>query len=341
MKLLRKGGMPFLLLPGNSRLRAAALDLYAPQSKAARGMKWGFVFASRLGLGFALENRTVVFRADDSFRQFLSQVAGTNDPQFAMLAGNPNTKGQRCVFLVFDAQGKPAVVIKAGAGPDAKRLITQELDFLKQAPRDLPGIPKAQSVFANDRLSAFAMDFYQGVSPRFNDLSSVHKILNAWAAAERISTVAELPVWKRLLTEAASNLSPKARELGGKTLGTVIQHGDFAPWNIRVRHGEWMVLDWERGEASGLPVWDWLHFVIQPAVLVEHLSPRQVLIRLNELFENPLFLNYSDQTRTRGIITALTSAYLDYCIYVTKQTEGLETISALGRLVEKAPWSHG
>ena len=94
MKLLRKGGHPFLLLPGSPRLTAAALEVYAPQSKAARGMKWVLGFASRFGLSTGLKNRTLFVRTDDPFVRFLGQVVGLNAPQFALLAGNPNTKGQ-------------------------------------------------------------------------------------------------------------------------------------------------------------------------------------------------------------------------------------------------------
>src|SRR6186997_1625334 len=121
MKLLRKGGQPFLLLPPKPKRRAAAMSLYAPQSKAARLMKWVFGLAARFGISIGLENLTISLSNDDPFVRFLRQVAGTDPPQFAMLAGNPNAPGQRCLFLLFDAKEKPAAVVKAGAGSDGKR----------------------------------------------------------------------------------------------------------------------------------------------------------------------------------------------------------------------------
>jgi hypothetical protein len=332
MKLLRKGGQPFLLLPLKPTLRAAGMALYAPQSKAARSMKWGFGFAARLGVSIGLENVTISLRTDDPFVRFLRQVADMDQPQFAMLAGNPNAPGQRCLFLLFDAKDKPAVVVKTGAGSDGKRLITQEIDFLKNAPQGLPGLPKLRSIFENERLSAFAMDFYDGVSPRYDDQSSVHKLLSAWAEPSRVTRISELPVWQLLLSEAGSRLSPAARELGGKTVSSVTMHGDFAPWNIRVKEGHWTVLDWERGDTNGLPLWDWLHFLIQPTVLVAHATPEQVLVRLNELIKSPRLIEYVEKTKARGLEIPLISAYLDNCIYVIRQTEGLETIRAVSRL---------
>jgi len=333
MKLLRKGEQPFLLLPQKPRLRAAAMALYAPQSKAARWMKRGFGIVSRLGFSLGLENLTVSLRADDPFVRYLNQVAQTDYPQFAILPGNPNAPGQRCIFLLFDAKNNPIAVVKTSGSPDGRRLISQEINFLKNVPQHLPGIPKLRSVFVNETVSAFAMDFCKGVSPRFNDQTSVHKLLSAWAEPARVATVADTVLWKRLLSEAGAKISQAARELGGKHLCTVTHHGDFAPWNIRVHAGNWIVLDWERGEFEGLPVWDWLHFIVQPAILVHEASAAEVLLELTELFANPFFLQYAEKTKTRGLELALTCAYFDYCMHVTKQTEGIETISAIARLI--------
>lgn len=64
------------------------------------------------------------------------------------------------------------------------------------------------------------------------------------------------------------------------TLRTCIQHGDFAPWNIRTRDNDSIfVFDWEHGATQGLPVVDALHFNFQQAVLVDRLSPAQAVER--------------------------------------------------------------
>jgi hypothetical protein len=333
MLLLRKGGQPFLLLPQSSRLRTLALDLYAPQSTVARSMKWGFGVASRVGSTIGLVKQAVFVRQDDPLIQFLAEVAGKQQPQFAMLMGNPNTTGQRFILLIFDSDEKPVAVVKAGAGTASRDLIDHEIKILRNAPNELQGMPKLRRVLVNDQVSAFAMDFFPGASPRADDPSAIHKLLSAWVHPTRTTPVVDLAIWNRLFSDGASKLSPRTRELGSKTLCTVLQHGDFAPWNIRVHEGKWTVLDWERGEMNGMPVWDWLHFVIQPAVLVKRESSERILVRVKELRENPLFVQYAEQTRTRDLIWSLTSAYLDYCIHVTKQTEGLDLIKKTARLL--------
>ena len=298
-------------------------------------MKWGLGMVSRFISPAGLEDCSIYLRPDDPFAGFLSQLSGRTPPQFAMLAGNANAKGQRCVFLLFDAKGHPVTVVKAGADPEATRLIAREEAFLKTAPLNVRGIPKLSSSFISERVSAFAMDFFPGTSPPVTDQASVHKVLDAWINPGAPMAINKLPVWQRLLEGAGASLSLAARELGARVVCSAIHHGDFAPWNIKARRGNWTVLDWERGELSGLPAWDWLHFLVQPAILVEHASPSEILIRLAHLFQSPLFVEYANRAHLSGLELPMTAAYLNFCVHVIRQTEGLEPIKELAQLLEQ------
>lgn len=58
-----------------------------------------------------------------------------------------------------------------------------------------------------------------------------------------------------------------------------IQHGDFAPWNIRTQpDGSLFVFDWEHGEQTGFPAIDALHFGFQQAVLVTRSAPADAVL---------------------------------------------------------------
>lgn len=60
-----------------------------------------------------------------------------------------------------------------------------------------------------------------------------------------------------------------------------IEHGDFAPWNIRLGNdGQLYVLDWEHSRLDGLPWLDALHFVFQYLWLVKRQSPELILYKL-------------------------------------------------------------
>ena len=339
MRLLRRGGAPFLLLPSSARAAALGLDLYAAQTLKARVAKASLRLALRCGcLPRGAEKITLRLAARDPLGRFMSELAGTDFPQFAMLAGNPNTEGQRCIFLLFNSKAMPAGIVKAGGGPRAVQLIEREEKFLKAVPPGTPAIPKLRSAFQSDRVRAFAIDFFRGRSPRMDDWTPAQQILGAWVKPAPPVPIADLPVWKRLLTAAAAGLSPMTRGLGAAKVRPCIYHGDFVPWNIKAHHGAWTLLDWERGELSGMPLWDWLHFIIQPAILVQRAGPLQIIKKIAEFFRSPLFADYAQRAQIAGLQVPLTVAYLDYSVHVTAQSEGLEVVGNLLDLAQKT-WS--
>ncbi len=99
-------------------------------------------------------------------------------------------------------------------------------------------------------------------------------LLESWINPNRTIALSDTPDWARLEKACSgNNLFPAiAAQLRGRTIQSAIHHGDLAPWNIKVSPaGAWTVLDWERGELTGIPGWDWFHYVIQSAILVGHL----------------------------------------------------------------------
>src|SRR5712691_5185015 len=74
MRLLRRSGQPFLLLPAEPRLAARALDLYAAQTPAARAAKALLRFGLVLGFPVGLEKIGLNIAANDAFANYLAQV---------------------------------------------------------------------------------------------------------------------------------------------------------------------------------------------------------------------------------------------------------------------------
>jgi hypothetical protein len=104
-----------------------------------------------------------------------------------------------------------------------------------------------------------------------------------------------------------------------------IFHGDFAPWNIRaLPSGDWMVLDWERGDPRGLPGWDWFHFVIQPAILVRKAGIEELIRLVETLLANDAFRAYVQKALIQGFERELLLAYLLHVVEVIRPSEGLE-----------------
>ena len=156
--------------------------------------------------------------------------------------------------------------------------------------------------------------------------------MNGWLARDRSITLNQLGVWRRLLAASReSPLPPAVQALGELQLHPALFHGDFAPWNIKSHHGRWTVLDWERGEITGPPAWDWFHYIMQPALLVRRESPPALFGRFERWIDAPAFVDYA---RAAGLAQeehrrALGLAYLAYCRDVTRQTEGATELRTL------------
>jgi len=346
MRVLKRRGEPLLLLPGTRRLAAWAMDLYPAQTPPARLARWLARLAFKLGAPFAAEKTLLTVAPEEAFPRFLRrQVTNTSFPSFAILAGNPHETGRRFVILVFGSDNRPVAVIKAGLGDAAIALITQERSFLQSVARNKPGIPKLRDHFESVNLHALALDFVAGDSPRGQNAEKIFLLLHSWLDESRTVRLAALPTWQRL-TRACADEPLFLRlncKLGARNLHPAVFHGDFAPWNIKVSttEGDWVVLDWERGELNGVPAWDWFHFVLQPAILVEKLSVTALARRVGSLLSLAAFRRYAERAGILGIEREWLLAYLLHCRHVLKPSEevrlprrGASTAGQTGELLE-------
>src|SRR5262245_34975281 len=90
MKLLKKRGQPFLLLPSRSDLAASGLDLYPAQtsrSRLARSLaRWA------LKAKLPMDSVRLSVSPEDPFVRWLGSLLKVSEnqiPQFAVMAGNP------------------------------------------------------------------------------------------------------------------------------------------------------------------------------------------------------------------------------------------------------------
>lgn len=334
LRVVRRGGEPFLILPTDALSAARALALYPAQTLKARVARAALWMALRLRLARGLETTSLALDAEDPFVRFLCETAGLPAPmlRLAALAGNPRAEGRRFVFLLFDAGGSPAAVVKAGHTDAARRLLSHEEDFLRAAGRPTPGLPKLRGALHTSRVQAFGMDFVRGRTPRADDPRPLAGLLNEWLSRSAPVPLRELAAWQRLLAGSVGAPLPDAvAELGELRVHTTVVHGDCAPWNVRVWRGQWTLLDWERGEWAGVPGWDWLHFVLQPALLVRRESVPALLARLEATLSSEAFGAYARRAGFAGRERALALALLCYVNRVIRPVDGVETLRALER----------
>lgn len=332
--VISKKGCPVFYLPIKRGLAARSLALYPAQRLPARMLKMLMRCACQAGATRLLPRVTLRLWPDAPLSQFLGSLTASRGlPDFAVLAGNPNVPGRRYVILVCDSQQRPAAVVKAGRGEPALKLIQQEADLLASAPPGALGIPRLQSVLTSGDVRALALDYLEGRSPPATPSPQMAAVLNSWVDTRRSVSAGEVPCWRRLRESVPqSNLWQKLQHrVEAKPFHPALCHGDFAPWNIKVSpgNGGWQVLDWERGELTGLPCWDWFHYRIQVAILADRLSTSAHVLQIDRWIETEDFRTYAEAAWAWSIRRELLLAYLLYSAEITRPSEGLSTTREL------------
>jgi hypothetical protein len=329
VRIIQRSGQPFLVLPAHSQLASQALALYPAQTFLARLARFSLGLALNFKLPLAKPALSLQINCEEPFAAFLTQIVGGPPfPRFAILTGNPKANGRRFVILLFNENNQSIAVIKAGIGESAIRLIEQEASFLTSVPPNTPGMPRLRSAFRSSRLHALALDFVPGHSPRSDEISGLEPLLSSWVYSTRTVPIIELPAWQRLAGWLDSH-SAIWQQLKDVVCHPVIYHGDFTPWNVKVIRGSWQALDWERGELTGIPGWDWYHYVIQSAVLINRESVDRLIIRVEHMLTSESFVRYAACAGISGVERLLVLAYLNYSVHILKQTEELSRIQAL------------
>jgi hypothetical protein len=339
MRVLRKHGRPLLLLPRERSAAAATLGLYPAQTLRGRIMKHLLKGLFQASLPAGTEAASVNLAPQNGFVRFLGSLISLpadEVPTLGVLLGNPATPGQRFLVLVFDRAQQPRMVVKAGVSALAKELVRKEADFLAAAPENVPGMPKLRATFMSDEIRALALDFCDGTSPRASHEAALPALLSSWVSPAQKIGLAEVPHWARLETVADSKelLTRIVSAVRDRGFHSTISHGDFAPWNIKLSsRGTWTVLDWERGELTGIPGWDWFHYQIQAGILVRRDSVSALIRKIEDLLASDPFRKYADHAGIAGAERALLLGYLLNCVEVIKPSEGLsqnrELLSAL------------
>lgn len=334
MREVRKGGRPLLLLSADQRTAQAGISLYAAQTKVALLAKEMLRLLFRCRLGFVFQHVDLKVNAADSLVRFLQKVSGQADLlHFSVLAGNPAVAGRRFMIVVSQAEPEPPMVVKTGVSSTARDHVRRELSVLRWANgRALKGIPKLCGEEENERTSSFATEFIQGDSPPPGQQHEIGPLLASWIESNETLRVGSDENWRTLaeLARAHPALKSLNSSLSDLHLSAALQHGDFAPWNIKVKKpGEWHVLDWERGRTGGLPAWDWFHYVTQSAILVSRLPSMDLLRVVEAMLSSAEFRSYAVKAGLTGNERKWFQAYLLYVVFVLRPTEGFQANALL------------
>ena len=341
-RLIRRKGQPFLLLPTTMKNVRVGLELYAAQRRRAK--IWRALLPLLFKTPAASLFERVYFEADagSEIMQFLARQSGmpANRMQASAIKFGGAAQRSRLALLLCDDTQRPVSVVKVGLNPAGREAIDREADLLEQLPPGTLGCIRTIGRLNTPALSAFATAYFPGDSP-YDDAGMEH-LFHAWLNPGPFMPITSLQTWRELAAELAA-VNPGAWQvislaLAEKTVRTTLQHGDFAPWNIRAINAQNLqVYDWERGQLQGIPGWDWFHFVVQTAILARRHSVQRVAAEAEQLLQSDRFKKYAVEAGISDFVQPLLLAYLLHQKWVIKPLEGRERTSELFELLS-ARW---
>ena len=123
-----------------------------------------------------------------SFPEFLKRVVPGSKtvPAFGIFENRIKEAGRPYVLLLFDATGRPAVVVKAGTSKEARRLIRAEQEFFFPKRPHFPSLPEALDRYEGEEASAIAYRYVEGAPPKPRQHGEIESLLNSWIRDDEV-----------------------------------------------------------------------------------------------------------------------------------------------------------
>ncbi len=237
---------------------------------------------------------------------------------FGVLLGNPNNSARRAI--VFQEFRGVKLVTKLGTSVEAKNAVTLETQNLESLPEDLQGVPNLVEVNNEENWASYTTTWVDGSSPKQSDVPAILDFLNSWRIGAEAQSLNSLPVWNDLVSEVTCEDEIEFLKVAGEcVVSESIVHGDFTPWNLKIdTKGNINVLDWECYRRGGAAGWDWAHYFVQSALLVDKGDAEEVLKRAYEWGNSVQGREYLKRTGWGRNVNAWIGTYLLYKDHVLK-----------------------
>lgn len=303
----RADGSPYLLLPrANRKLMLGALSMYFPSRLTGKMYRqyltWSVPLRGRLSMIETLPGLGESYPHVDAL---MHRFPGLSADHCGVLVGLPGVRSKLTLRLM-DAGGVVHAYARIAYGKEAIDVVRREAVSLTTASALLPTGTYPKLLWDAEYREPEAYCLVESAGPEqppppvlsrahFSALAALKMPsciewppLLAGLTGRMLDTVGSgphLPLCRRVAAHFAA--SPFVR------CSACLEHGDFAPWNIRTSaSGDLFLLDWEHSRQEGLPWMDAMHFAFQMAVLVRRNSPEQVARALTEVLDSPYAHDY-------------------------------------------------
>jgi phosphotransferase family enzyme len=278
--ILPSRSIPRWLLPlGDVAITVKGFDIYAPYTPFSRILKSIASGLLRSGLAGLQRNRVLVSSSGPlPLEELVHELTGESHPFFSLSLGAPS-RFQKLTVQVLGREGVVLGYIKLPLTEPAKDRLRHEAAVLKRLEKSTlrPYVPRLLHAGPwGDGYIVFQSALEGAPGPTVLT-SAHHKLLKTMREVHLVSkpglAVVE-HVGQRWL-KVAPQLDRKWNEIGNKILRCCadilarasvpcgFMHGDFAPWNSKLKDGELSLFDWETAEEEAPLGWDLLHFQVQ------------------------------------------------------------------------------
>ena len=163
--------------------------------------------------------------------------------------------------------------LKYGEKPAAQARMQQEYAILKSLPDGIGPRVLMFGKFAEGLALVLAPVPGRALPARISSLASADKFIPRLVKGD-IHEATNHPWIRHMLERHNSMIDPWVDAFSNATCPVVIQHGDFAPWNIyQDASGIMTAIDWEYGTIAGFPYLDQAFFMFQVTMLMNRWSP--------------------------------------------------------------------
>lgn len=297
--LRRKDGSPHLIIPAtNWRTMVSGLQLYFPSRWTGKGYK----ALLKIGLYAAGKSHLVcsTTRPSDYYSGLDELIAAAQQykaSDVAVLVGAPGPRS-KCTGRFMDDRGNPIAYGRVATDPAAVAALRAESAVLMLL--NERGLGASVPTLLVER-SLQRSPGYMLVETAGPDTVSGNILTNAHFDFLESLIDGRSAVWRDVVAELEAEVFGYPELKGHETvrraieflkdapigeMKIVIEHGDFAPWNIRRRaHGGLFVFDWEYSKSNGVPWLDALHFAFQYSVLVDRCPSGEIISKLESVFD--------------------------------------------------------
>ena len=258
---------------------AAAFGVYSPTRLSARAKRTAAQLAARVGLPVWYRDSVCIAQRQPPplERHLAAGLATTEELRLSLSAGAPEpARNRKASAALLRLDGSIVGFAKLAGSPLATTLLQREaavLAALATKPAMAGAVPRLLTAGEADGRYYLVQSPVAGRAAPAK-LTDAHRVFltnlqdgHARPAVETEFVRSLLPRLHALGGDAADLVPALDRvvaALAGCSVPSTIVHGDFAPWNLRIRRGDGLAaFDWEYGRVDGLPAVDAAHHELQ------------------------------------------------------------------------------